>query len=283
MTVLAMTYARPIGDRMNLLLERLHRRSTAYGTSLWMADPFFAEIIGDVEFDFVLIDTEHSAISPHQLQNLLIALRGSPAAKLIRTSSNDPTTIMQFLDFGADGVVVPHVETASECERAVRSTRYPPGGHRGFGPRRAARIASSRATYLMNANEQVLVFVMIESELGIQNLDEIVSVAGLSGVVIGPADLATSMGYVGEADHPDVRSRVASVADRCSALAVPWAIGVVVPEDAGEWVSRGANMVMFGSDLLFLEHGLDVAARDVGALRARMPAPSFSDEKGTGH
>jgi 2-keto-3-deoxy-L-rhamnonate aldolase RhmA len=113
---------------------RLRSSERLFGVTLTIPDPFIAELVARQGFDFLLIDSEHSPISPAQIQTQLIALAGGTAAGLVRVASVDPTAIMQALDLGADGVVVPHVESADDARRAVGATRYPPEGERGVGP-----------------------------------------------------------------------------------------------------------------------------------------------------
>jgi 4-hydroxy-2-oxoheptanedioate aldolase len=122
------------------LAERFRTGSAAFGVSLTVPDPFLAEVCAAQPLDFFMLDTEHSPISMFQLQNQLIALRTATANLLVRIPENNPTKIMQVLDMGADGVVVPHVENADECAAAVGAALYPPHGSRGIGPRRAGRL-----------------------------------------------------------------------------------------------------------------------------------------------
>ena len=119
--------------------KRFHNR-VSIGITVTIPDPFLAEVIAARDLDFVMIDNEHSAMSSYQLQNYLIGLRTSKAVTLVRVPHNDPVPIMQALDLGADGVVVPHIESREEIAKAVDACYYPSIGNRGVGPRRASRI-----------------------------------------------------------------------------------------------------------------------------------------------
>src|SRR3984957_4862116 len=183
----------------------------ALGVSLTVADPFVAEVVGNAGFDFVLIDTEHSPIAIDQLQMMLIALRSSESTVFVRPAANDPTLIKQILDLGAEGLLVPGVVDAAAAAAAVAAGRYPPLGTRGFGPRRAARLDGGRPAYLARADDEEAGMVMIESAAAVADIDGILKTPGLDGIMVGPADLAVSLGHLTELSHPDVRAAIIGV------------------------------------------------------------------------
>src|ERR1700756_3029496 len=187
----------------------------AFGVSITIADPFVAEVIGAAGFDFVLIDTEHAPIAVDQLQMLLIALRTSASTVFVRPAANDAGLIKQILDLGAEGVVVPEVNDAASCAAAVAATRYPPLGRRGFGPRRAARLEGGRPAYIARADEEVAVLVMIESAAAVASIHAIRRPRAWEGIRAGPADLAATMGHLGDTSHADVNAAIVSVRDAC--------------------------------------------------------------------
>jgi 2-keto-3-deoxy-L-rhamnonate aldolase RhmA len=241
----------------------------AFGVTLTIPDPFIAEIFAAQPFDFLMVDTEHSPMSLYQLQNQLIALRTAQAAVLVRVPHHDSVSIMQALDLGADGVVVPQVDTAEAGQRAVRAALYPPAGDRGIGPRRAARLGSGRTAYLREANSRTFVAVMVESAAAVANLDAILQVEGLGGVIIGAADLSASLGHLDEPQHRDVRQAISQIMDRCAAAGVPFGMYAASPDEAGRLLQREARLITVGSDLLFLEQGLGRVLQDMTAVRAQ--------------
>jgi 4-hydroxy-2-oxoheptanedioate aldolase len=255
------------------MADRLRGGSAAFGVSLTIPDPFVAEVFAGQSLDFFMIDTEHSPISMFQLQTQLIGLRTASANVLVRIPENNPVAIMQVLDLGADGVVVPHVESLEECAAAVAAALYPPVGSRGIGPRRAGRL-QDRASYFQTANARTAVFIMLESGLGIENIDGILRVDGLTGVIVGEADLAASLGHLGDPEHPDVVEAIDTIVDRCIAHDVPFGTYAPSPGKADELLSRGARIVTVGSDLLFLEQGLGLVLAGMAAPRARSAAPA---------
>jgi 4-hydroxy-2-oxoheptanedioate aldolase len=255
------------------LADRFRTGSAAFGISLTIPDPFVAEVFAAQALDFFMIDTEHSPISMFQLQTQLIGLRTASANVLVRIPENNPAAIMQVLDLGAEGVVVPHIESLDECTAAVTAALYPPIGSRGIGPRRAGRL-QDRAAYLQTANARTAVLIMLESGLGIENIDGILGVDGLTGVIVGEADLAASLNHLGDPEHPDVVAAIDTIVDRCIAHDVPFGMYAPSSSKADELLSRGARIVTVGSDLLFLEQGLGRVLTGMAAPRARSAAPA---------
>jgi 2-keto-3-deoxy-L-rhamnonate aldolase RhmA len=228
----------------------------ALGVSVTVPDPFVTEVVGGAGFDFVLIDAEHSPIGIDQLQMMLIALRSSESTVLVRPAANDPALAKQILDLGAEGLVVPEVDDAASCAAAVAAARYPPLGRRGFGPRRAARLEGGRPAYLARADEEVAVLVMIESAAAVASIDAILKTPGLDGIMVGPADLAVTMGHLSELGHPDVRAAIVSVRDACERHSVPFGIFAATEQAAREWSAAGARFMTVGADTQFIDQGL---------------------------
>jgi 2-keto-3-deoxy-L-rhamnonate aldolase RhmA len=252
--------------RENFVKRQLRAGKAVIGTSLSIPDPFVAEVIGSAGFDFVIVDTEHSPISPAQLQLVLMALRPTQSTVIVRAVANDPAVIKQILDIGAEGVIVPDVSNREECEHAVQAMRYAPDGFRGFGPRRASRLATSRAEYLQRANAEVAAFVMVENEQALDHLDEIVTTPGLDGVIVGPADLATSMGYLLDQGNEAVGRAIDLISQACLRHGVPFGSYTVTPEATGKWLAAGAQIATMGSDVSFLDAGIARAKANITDL-----------------
>jgi 2-keto-3-deoxy-L-rhamnonate aldolase RhmA len=250
------------------LLQALGRGEAAFGVTLTIADPFIAEVMAAQAFDFLMIDTEHSPMSSYQLQNQLIALRTSQAAILVRVPEHDENAVMQALDLGAGGVVIPHVETGDECAAAVRAALYPPRGTRGVGPRRAARL-TNRDRYFRRANDDTFIGVMLESGPAVENIDDILAVPGLGGVIIGTEDLAASLGHLNDMRHDDVAKAIEQISQRCAAAGVPFGRYAPSADAAERLIASGARLITVGSDLLFLEQGMRSAADRVLPARQR--------------
>jgi 4-hydroxy-2-oxoheptanedioate aldolase len=170
----------------------------------WVAipSPYAAEVYAAQGWDYVNLDMQHGNINLEDVVPLLQAITaGGDATPTVRVPWNDPSYIMRVLDAGAYGVICPMINTKAEAEALVRAGRYPPMGERSMGPFRAAQYAG--ADYWQHANDEVLLFAMIETRQAVENLPEILSVKGLNGVYIGPSDLSLSLGKPPTLDPSD--------------------------------------------------------------------------------
>lgn len=185
----------------------------------WCAlpSPVTAEIMGRQGFDMMTVDLQHGLIDYQMALSMLQVLQGLPAPVLARVPWNEPGIVMKCLDAGFEGVICPMVNTVSDAERLVQSTRYAPLGSRSFGPTRANLVHGSG--YVKTANTTVLVVAMIETREALANLDAIMSVEGIDGVYVGPSDLGLSMGHEPTLDPtvPEVLAAIADIAARAKA------------------------------------------------------------------
>ncbi|MEV6927379.1 aldolase/citrate lyase family protein [Dactylosporangium sp. NPDC051485] len=239
---------------------------TALGVALTIADPLVAEMVGAGAPDFLMIDAEHAPLSSSDLQTMLVALRTARATSLVRVAANDPALIGMALDLGAEGVIVPAVVSGESCHRAVAAARY--AGTRGLGPRRAARLDGGRVEYLARADEEIAVVVMIESRDALEHLDDILATPGLDAVMVGPADLAVSLGHLTEPGHADVQGAIESIHAACGRHGVPFGIFAAAEAAARKWADRQAAFIVIGADLQYLDQGLARARALAEELRA---------------
>ena len=167
------------------------------------------EMLGHLGFDWVLIDNEHGSITVDNSEDLVRAAEITGMAPIVRPVGNKPEIIAPFLDRGAWGVQIPHVNTTEEAQAAVDAVKYLPVGHRGlFSGSRPGEygFAGATADYVDEANRNTLVCLMIEEVEAIENLEEMVTVDGVDVFFIGSGDLSASMGYPGQQTHPEVQS-----------------------------------------------------------------------------
>jgi 2-keto-3-deoxy-L-rhamnonate aldolase RhmA len=254
--------------RDNSLLRTLRAGDVATAVFVTIPDPFVGEVLGRSDLDALVIDTEHSAMSAPQLQGLLTAMHPGNPTLVVRVPANDDTAIKQALDLGAEGVLVPGIASADACAAMVASTFYPPKGARGFGPRRASRLHGDRTDYLRRANDEVVALAMIESAEGLEAIDEIVRVPGLSGIFIGVADLAVSMGHLHDLGNPEVDKAAHAIARGAIAAGVPFGVFTGTEAAAWTWIERGARLVTVGSDLQYIDAGL----AESGTISQRLKA-----------
>jgi 4-hydroxy-2-oxoheptanedioate aldolase len=184
------------------------KQKLAAGRAVSVIAPFassagLVELLGHLEFDGVFIDCEHGPSGWEDVENMVRAAEVAGYSSVVRVDRNDAATITRALDRGAGGVQVPHVNTAAEAQAVVEHAKYAPLGHRGWSGWRAV-FGEDSAEYPRRANEQTLVVVMLEEVEALSNLDSILHVDHVDVFFVAPGDLAQSMGYPGQADHPQV-------------------------------------------------------------------------------
>ncbi|MCC7263048.1 MAG: 4-hydroxy-3-methylbut-2-en-1-yl diphosphate synthase [Candidatus Latescibacteria bacterium] len=185
------------------------------GTTVSFSDPAISELFGDAGCDFTWIDMEHCPIDLPTALGHTMAVRGTRAAPLIRVPSGDPNVLKPVLELHPAGVVVPQVRSGQEVAQVVAACKYPPVGIRGFGPRRGRRFGGTPyPEYLVDADQQIMVFVQIEHLDAARDLDAILAVEGLDGICLGFNDLAASMGLAGQTSHPEVLALAEAVVRR---------------------------------------------------------------------
>src|SRR5262249_46559967 len=145
-------------------------------------------------FDSVTVDLQHGAVDYQSAVAMLQAISTTPAVPMVRVPWNEPILTLKLLDAGAYGVICPMINSKAQAEAFVDACRYPPRGSRSFGPNRAVRYGG--ADYWQHANDEILLFAMVETGEALKNLEAIASVDGLDGIYVGPSDLSLSMGKV---------------------------------------------------------------------------------------
>ena len=227
-------------------------------TGLWMtlANPCAAEICAGAGFDWLLIDGEHG---PNTLTTVLAQLQAVapyPVAAVVRPPVNDPVIVKQYLDLGIQNLLFPMIQNARQAEAAVASVRYPPRGVRGVGSglARASRWGFN-ADYLRHADDNQCVLVQVESAEALEALDGILAVEGVDGVFIGPADLAASMGHLGQSAHPDVWAAVEEALGRVVSAGKAAGILTFDPVLIQRVRQLGARFVAVGADSHLLARG----------------------------
>ena len=255
---------------MTTLRELWDRGGVTVGGWCVMPCAFSAELMGRSGFDWVCVDTQHGLVGYDQMALMLqtLSITGTPA--FVRVPWNTPGDIMKALDAGAQGVIVPMVNSAEEARRVVGACRYPPDGYRSWGPIRAALGVDGYSP--ATGNRRVVVAVMIESAAGVAAADEILSVPGVDAVYVGPNDLAISHGMSPSAERFDGEHAhiVEQVLAACQRHGVVPGIHCGSVEVALGWRERGFRMLNVTSDAIFMRTG---AAAVVKAL-AGQPAPT---------
>lgn len=256
----------------NHFKQRLKSGETLIGLWLSLTSPVAAEACAASGIDWLLIDGEHA---PNDLASIfaqLQAIAGKAASAVVRPPCSEVWMIKQLLDIGAQTLLIPMVETAEQAAAIVAATRYPPAGIRGVGSSLArASGFGNEVDYARNADEQICVLVQVESLAGLENLEKILATDGVDGVFIGPADLAASMGHLGNAQHPDVVSAVESAISKIRDSGKAAGVLSLNRALARSYLESGAKFVAVGSDVSFLVQG----TRDIVKEFADGASPSI--------
>lgn len=246
-----MSYAVTTAAHPNRLRRLLESGGTAVGLACHTGDPHTAETLALAGFDYLYLDQQHSVGGLASPVEILRATARTGTTALVRVAANDPVLIGRALDAGAEGVIVPTVESAADAHRAATATRYAPEGVRSWGPTRSAfGLGPDPAT----VNGEVLCLVMIETAGGVDRAHEIAAVPGVHGVYVGPGDLAVSLGLSPTEGPREQRHRDA-VGEICAACDAA-GIAAGITGDPRTESARGFRMVTAGSDVAFLKAGL---------------------------
>ncbi|MBD2705010.1 host specificity protein [Spirosoma sp. BT702] len=228
--------------KQNIVKTRLNNGQPVLGVLANSADPTIAELCGFSGLDFYMIDGEHSPVTTAQVQDIVRACEVSGITPLVRVRSNDPKLILQFLDAGVMGIMLPGVSTVAELEAFVKAVKYPPVGTRGFGFVRANDYlmgTMSQGEYVEFANEQTLVLPQIENKEAVDNLDQLLTVEGVDGFVIGPRDLAMSMGYYDGSAHDEVKRTIGGVVEKIKKAGLVVGTTAATGDQARALIDRG--------------------------------------------
>ncbi|MEO2048514.1 MAG: aldolase/citrate lyase family protein [Pirellulales bacterium] len=206
--------------------NQLRSNAPVYGLWVTLESPSITEMAVAAGLDWVVIDAEHGHLDWNDIVGHLRAVVRSDTLALIRVAEQSAALIKRALDIGADGIVVPWVESRKQLENIVRFANYPPHGIRGVGAERATCWGHAFAQHVAEANDQVLVIPILESVAAINNLDEMLEVPGIDVFFFGPADLSATAGYAGQWEGPGVsrmidqaKQKIRSAGKHCGVVA----------------------------------------------------------------
>jgi 2-dehydro-3-deoxyglucarate aldolase len=251
------------------LKEKLQKKELSIGSWLTIPHQAVIEILSTAGFEWLAIDMEHSPISIETIMNLIGHIQGNGMQALVRVSKNEEVAIKRVLDAGADGVIVPMIRNKAEAIEAVGYVKYPPIGKRGVGLNRAQKYGTAFDTYQQWVKDEVVVIAQIEHIDAVNNLEEIFSVEGIDGIIVGPYDLSASMGYPGEYDREDVKEALARVDEITKRLDKPLGFHVI---DSGyektlDKINNGYSFLAFSLDFFFLG---DKAREEMKKLKSKI-------------
>lgn len=212
------------------------------------------EIMAQAGFDWLCVDMEHSVIDYYDAEILIAAIKANKVVPYVRVGENNVRIIKRVLDAGAEGIIVPMVNSAEDAQRAVDAVKYPPKGKRGVGLARAQKYGFGFEEYRDTIIDQIKIIVQIEHIDAIKNLDTILSVEGVDGTIIGPYDLSASMGKPGQFDDTEVKEALAVYESKTKNYNKLIGFHVIQPDYnlVVEKINSGYNFIAFSLDTLFL-------------------------------
>ncbi len=241
----------------NSVRKALLNRELSFGSWIQLGDSGIAEILSNAGFQWLAVDCEHTDISVNGFTSVIRGMQGRNVVPMARVRENNTLAIRQVLDMGAQGIIVPLVNSVEDAKKAISAAKFPPEGIRGFSFCRTNDWGADFDSYVKDANRDIAVVVMIESREAVENINEIVSLNGIDGVFIGPYDLSGSYGCVGELNNPLIVSAQKKVADACKTAGKSAGIHIVSPDKKSikKAIEDGFTFIALGMDTIFLSQG----------------------------
>lgn len=240
---------------MKRLRSRVRKGETLFGCFLNLGTPLAAEIVGQVGFDWVLVDLEHGAAGERELVRQLQALQDTPSAAVVRVESYDRARIHRAIDFGAEAIMAPRIDTAEQAQAVVDAVRSAPAGIR-------------TVTAIDQPQENLLGMVQVESQLCLENLDTIAAIRGVDVLFVGPSDLSHSMGIPFDLYHPKFETALELVASAAQRHGKASGIKLADGEDVDRYLKLGYRLIACASDGDFVYQSANSFA---SKLRACIP------------
>jgi 2-keto-3-deoxy-L-rhamnonate aldolase RhmA len=230
-----------------------------------------AEIMARAGFDWLAIDLEHTCLTLREAEELIRVIDLNGVSPLVRVTSNEPNQIKRVMDAGAHGIIVPMVNSIEDAKKAVAALHYPPTGSRGVGLGRAQGYGFSFRKYLdWMKNKSPVLIIQAEHRDAVRNIEAILSVEEVHGVMIGPYDLSASLGIPGEFDHPEMTKSMSQILTACQKAGKSCGLHVVEPNwtEAAAKIKAGYNFLALSVDMrildVFTRMGVDTVRRELG-------------------
>ena len=257
--------------KKNSLRQVLQQGGTVFGTMIQeMRSPAIAELMAVAGCDFIFIDMEHGSHNMETVADLIKVSRLSGVPPLVRVSDAQYHLVARVLDAGAQGIMVPRVETREQVELIVQWAKYPPQGCRGCSVLKGHNDYCPQPTqeFACQANVENLVILQIERRAALEDIDDLLSVPGVDAAIMGPNDLALSLGVEADVSHPVMIESIEKVVAACQRHNIPCGMHVGSLAVLKTWMAKGMRFIVYSTDLGFLLNG---ARSGLEELRASMP------------
>jgi 4-hydroxy-2-oxoheptanedioate aldolase len=236
-----------------------------------VTEPWLTEVIGKFGFDVIWLDMEHRSFDYSVIDPISLACRATGMDLMVRVLKTGYSSPMRCLEFGANGLMVPHIRSVEEARQWVEWSRFPPIGRRGFDGAGvdADYMLADPLAHMRYGNEETFLALQIEDREAVECVEEIAALPGVDLLFIGPADLTISYGVPFQFGHPTIEKAIDRVAAAAAKSGKWWGIASGSPEAAQKALDRGARMVTCGGDHGFLVLGFQKAAQDFEGLRIK--------------
>ena len=235
--------------RHNKIKKKISNGEEVFGILNSVPSPLLCEMLGYAGYDFVILDTEHILAGPKDLEHAIRAAENAGLTPLVRIPSTDSALIARALDSGAQGIVIPRVSSVQQAADAVAAVRFPPMGKRGItGGRPTGFGTLALDDYMMLANREIMLILMIEDSDGCNTLPQILQLPGIDAILEGALDLSIAMGHGSQVQHPEVQSSIAKMAEDCASTNTIFCALPRQPEQIKTWRQKGIQMFLTGED-----------------------------------
>ncbi|MGD9125088.1 MAG: aldolase/citrate lyase family protein [Desulfarculaceae bacterium] len=248
------------------LKKRLTQGETVIGTFVSeVRNPNLAYILAQGGLDFMILDNEHGAYSTESVSAMVAAARGAGLSVVVRVPQISREAILKPLDSGAEGLLVPMVDSADQAGEVIAHAKYPPQGKRGVGLRRAHSLYHrvSAAEYLEQANQDTFIAVQAETPEAVAAADDIASLPGIDCLFVGPMDLSVNLGIPGQTTHPREIEAIETVVQACQSRSLAAGVWAVDPDAARHWINKGVRFLAYSSDVSLLADGAAAALAQI--------------------
>lgn len=253
----------------NKVKNLLSTGGTAWGASTMGTDPLAAKLTATTGVDFVWIDTEHSSFGAESIELLPALIRQSESMPLVRIAGLDPSLMKKALDIGAQGIMIPQIDSAEEARLAVQYAKYPPMGTRGISPMWTFYNDIPWSEYLPHANDEIVVVVQVESVSALDQVEAIAAVDGVDIVFAGPMDLSAALGQIGQPQHPEVQRFIEDFPARVASAGKIAGIALGGYASSAKAWSQGYRFIIFGNLYFDGFHGIKANLAKLKALSAK--------------
>lgn len=252
--------------KKNKTKAKLKRGEIALGHFVLEFDtPGIGQMVANAGCDFVLFDMEHSSLTQDSIRRSILSAKAAGITAVVRVPYTEYFFMARALDAGAEGVMIPRVETREQTLKIIDSMKYPPMGNRGaaFGIAHDDYASTDIATAAAQANEETLVIVQTETAKAVENIDEILSVDGVDVAWLGQCDMTVSLGIPGQYDHPAFLKALDKILNACEKYGVILGFLPLDVPNALEMIDKGARCIAYSADVFLFSNALKADIQDI--------------------